>query len=279
MPRFAANVSLMYTEHGFLERFAAAKKDGFDAVECQFPYAFDKDQLAAKLRQHKLTLLLINAPPGNLEAGERGIACLADRVEEFRCSFLDQALPYAKALHCLSIHVMAGVIPGGTAPEDLGKLDATFRSNLAWAAARCAPFGIHILIEPINTRDIPRYFLNNQDHAHSIVESLGIANLHVQMDLYHVQIVEGDLATKLRTYLSGGRKSRVRHLQIAGVPSRQEPDHGEVNFPFLFDLIDELGYDGYIGCEYKPRAGTSEGLSWMRNYNNNKSISNNNAKL
>jgi hydroxypyruvate isomerase len=258
MPRFAANLSMMYTEHAFLDRFAAAAADGFRAVEYLFPYAQEQRELQERLAEQGLQQVLFNAPPGHWEAGERGLACLPGREEEFRRAFLDQALPYAQALACPRVHVMAGIAPAGI---ERPTLQATYLANLAWAAAQAAPAGIDVLIEPINPRDIPGYFLNRQDEAHAIVEQLGASNLKVQMDLYHCQIVEGDVAMKLRRYLPTGR---VAHLQIAGVPERQEPDVGELNYAYLFDLIDQLGFEGHVGCEYRPRGATSAGLGWLK---------------
>ncbi len=256
MPRFAANLSMLYTEHAFLDRFAAAAADGFDAVEYLFPYAWPAAQLSAHLRAHGLRQVLFNAPPGDWDAGERGIACLPGRTDEFRRGFLDQALPYAQALHCPRIHVMAGLVPPGTATEGLR---AIYLSNLAWAARLAAREGVEVLIEPINQRDMPGYYLTHQAQAHAIVQEVGEPNLKVQMDLYHCQITEGDVAMKLRTYLAAGR---VGHLQIAGVPERHEPDRGELHHAYLFELLDELGWTEPIGCEYRPRAGTSAGLGW-----------------
>ena len=264
MPRFAANLSMMYAEHDFVDRFAAAAADGFDAVEYLFPYAFDRAELAARLRDHGLAQALFNAPPGDFDRGERGLACLPRRQDEFRRGFVEQALPYALALGCTRVHVMAGLAP---ATADRTALRAQYEANLAWAAEQAAPAGVDVLIEPINTRDIPGYFLNRQDKAHRIVESIGAPNLKVQMDLYHSQIVEGDLAMKLREYLPGGR---VGHIQIAGVPERHEPDSGELNYPYLFEQIDALGYAGFVGCEYRPRAGTSAGLDWLRRWRANR---------
>ncbi len=260
MPRFAANLSMMYTEHAFLDRFAAAAADGFAAVEYLFPYAFEPAALTQRLADHGLQQVLFNAPPGDWDAGERGITCLPGREAEFRRGFVEQALPYAQALRCPRVHVMAGLAPAGA---DRAGLRATYAANLAWAAAQAAPLAIDVLIEPINTRDIPGYLLNRQDDAHALVQQVGAPNLKVQMDLYHCQIVEGDLAVKLRRYLPGGR---VGHLQIAGVPERHEPDIGELHHPTLLALIDELGYDGHVGCEYRPHAGTSAGLGWFQPY-------------
>jgi hydroxypyruvate isomerase len=257
MPRFAANLSMMYAEHGFLDRFAAAAADGFDAVEFLFPYAHGRSELAGLLADHGLVQVLFNAPPGDWDAGERGFACLPGREAQFRAG-VDLALEFARSLKCPRIHVMAGLAPAGS---DRAALRATYVANLAWAARQAA--GVDLLIEPINTRDIPGFFLNRQDEAHAIVQEVGAPNLKVQMDLYHCQIVEGDLAMKIRQYLPTGN---VAHIQIAGVPERHEPDVGELNYPYLFALIDSLGYTGHIGAEYRPRAGTSAGLSWFQPY-------------
>ena len=264
MPRFAANLSMLYPEHDFLDRFTAAAADGFEAVEYLFPYAYEPAVIAARLADHGLRQVLFNAPPGDWDAGERGVACLPGREDDFRRG-MDDALRFADALACPRIHVMAGLAPDGA---DRALLQATYASNLAWAAQ--AAGGRDVLIEPINTRDIPRFFLNRQDEAHRIVQAVGAANLKVQMDLYHCQIVEGDVAMKLREYLPTGR---VGHLQIAGVPQRHEPDLGELNYGYLLDVIDEVsaacGWDGWVGCEYRPRlgtqvGGTTTGLGWMR---------------
>jgi hydroxypyruvate isomerase len=258
MPRFAANLTMMYTEHAFLDRFDAAADDGFDAIEFAFPYEYARAEVAARLAARGLRQVLMNAPPGDARAGGRGIACLPARRDEFRRGILEQALPYALALKCPRLHVMAGVMPYDT---QRAALRETFVANLAWAAREAGSVGIDVLIEPINKRDVPGYLLNRQDDAHEIVQEIGAPNLKVQMDLYHCQIVEGDVAMKLRKYLMGGS---VGHLQIAGVPDRHEPDIGELHHPYLFDLIDSLGYEGHIGCEYRPRGRTSAGLGWLR---------------
>lgn len=262
MPRFAANLSMLYPEHDFLDRFAAAAADGFTAVEYLFPYAWPAAELVARLRAHGLQQVLFNAAPGDWDAGERGLACLPGREAEFRGALL-KALDYAEVLACPRLHVMAGLAPEGV---ERARLQATYEANLAWAAAEAAKAGRDVLIEPINTRDIPRFFLNRQDEAHRTVLAVGAPNLKVQMDLYHCQIVEGDVATKLRQHLPGGR---VGHLQIAGVPMRHEPDLGELNHGYLFDVIDETGWVGWVGCEYRPArgtapGGTSAGLGWWR---------------
>lgn len=260
MPRFAANLSMLYAEHAFVDRFAAAARDGFTAVEYLFPYACATGELADRLAGNGLQQVLFNAPPGDWEAGERGLACHPDREDEFRRGF-DQALAYAEALNCPRIHVMAGIAPAGL---DRALLLDTYRSRLAWAAEQARPSGRDVLIEPINPRDIPGFFLQRQDEAHRVVQDVGAPNLKVQMDLYHCQVVEGDVAMKIRQYLPTGR---VGHFQIAGVPQRHEPDLGELHHPYLFDVIDEVaaacGWQGWVGCEYRPRAGTSAGLGWL----------------
>ena len=274
MPQFAANLSMMYPELPFLDRFEAAAKDGFTAVEYLFPYAFPAVELAARLKANNLQQVLFNAPPGGTDAASidaawasntRGTASIPGREAEFRTG-VQMALAYADALSCPRIHLMAGLI--GDGQTRISNLP-TYIANLKWAAAEVAQAGRDVLIEPINTRDIPGFFLNRQDHAHEIIQAVGAPNLKVQMDLYHCQIVEGDVAMKIRQYLPTGR---VGHFQIAGVPERHEPDIGEINYPYLFDVIDEVsqacGWQGWIGCEYKPRlggqpGGTSAGLGWL----------------
>lgn len=260
MPRFAANLSLMYTEHAFLDRFAAAAADGFRAVECQFPYAVAAAEMAQRLTDRGLEQVLLNAPPGRAEAGERGIACLPGREDEFRRGFVEQALAYAQATRCPRVHVMAGTVAPGASRQ---ALRATLLKNLEWAAKQAASAGVTVLLEPLNARDAPDYFYQRQADAHAVVAEVGAPNLMVQMDLYHCQIAEGDVATKLRQYLPTGR---VGHLQIAGVPERHEPDLGELHHPYLFALIDSLGWGGWIGAEYRPRGATSAGLQWVRPY-------------
>jgi len=266
MPRFAANLSMLYNEHAFLDRFDAAAKDGFRAVEYLFPYQHAASALADRLADNGLQQVLFNAPPGDWDRGERGLACLPGREREFRSGLL-QALQYAQTLNCPRVHVMAGLAP----PEaDRQQLEHTYTANLAWAAEQAAASGREILIEPINSRDMPRFFLVRQDEAHRIVAAVGAPNLKVQMDLYHCQIVEGDAAMKIRHYLPTGN---VGHLQIAGVPMRHEPDLGELHYPYLFDVIDEVAaschWQGWVGCEYRPARGiapnaTTAGLGWLR---------------
>ena len=262
MPRFAANLSLLYTELPFLDRFGAAAADGFAGVEYLFPYEFAVADIAQRLNAHGLQQVLFNAPPGDWAAGERGLACLPGREAEF-ASGMEQALAYAAALQCPRIHVMAGVVPTDQTPQTVR---TTYVANLRLAARMTATANVALMIEPINTRDMPGYFLNRQADAHALLAEIGEPNVQVQMDLYHCQIMEGDLATRLRQYLP---TSRVGHLQIAGVPERFEPDVGEVHYPYLFDLIDQLGWRGWIGCEYRPArgavaGGTSAGLGWLR---------------
>ena len=257
MPRFAANLSMMYTEVPFLDRFAAAAADGFEAVEYLFPYEHEPAEIAARLKAHGLTQALFNLPPGDWAAGDRGMACHPGREAEFAAS-VEQALPYAQATGCRRLHAMAGLLPAGA---DVQQARASYVANLRKAAARLAPHGITLLIEPINTRDMPGYFLNWQQQAHDILAEVGAPNLKVQMDFYHCQIMEGDLVRRLQRHFAG-----VGHVQIAGVPDRHEPDRGEVRFEAMFEALDALGYDGWIGCEYRPAGATSAGLGWLRPY-------------
>jgi hydroxypyruvate isomerase len=262
MPRFAANLTTMYTEHNFLDRFAAAARDGFTAVEYMFPYDYPAGVLAALLKEHGLSQVLFNAPAGDWRAGERGLTCLPGRGPEFRDGFL-RALDYAKALACPRIHTMIGIAPPGA---ERAQLRDTCVANLAWAAALAEPEGIDVLIEPIAQRNMPGFFLNRQDEGHDLAAETGRPNVKILMDLFHCQVAEGDLTIRIRKYLQNPRQTRIGHFQIAGVPDRHEPDSGEVNYGYLFDLIDELGFEGWIGCEYIPRAGTSEGLDWLRKW-------------
>jgi hydroxypyruvate isomerase len=254
VPRFAANLTMMFNEVPFLERFAAAAQAGFEAVEFLFPYDYPAAEIAHQLNANRLRNVLFNMPPGEFAAGERGIASLPGREEEFRAG-VAQAIAYATEFGTPHLHVMAGLLPDGA---DRAVHRAVYIDNLRYAAAETGKHGITLLIEPINTRDIPRYLLNTQADAHAIREQVGASNLKVQMDFYHVQIMEGDIAMKVRRYLP-----HIGHIQIAGVPERNEPDTGEVNYAYLFRLLDELGYDGWLGCEYRPAKGTREGLGWM----------------
>ncbi len=255
MPKFAANLSMLFTEQAFLDRFAAAAEAGFEGVEYLFPYDHPAEALAERLREHGLVQVLHNLPAGDWAAGERGIAILPARVEEFRAG-VDQAIAYARALGCPQVNCLAGIAPQGADPAEL---EATFVANLAYAADKLAAAGIKLLIEPINTRDIPGFYLTRTRQALDLIDKVGAANLFVQYDVYHMQIMEGDLAPTL-----SAQRARIAHIQIADTPGRHEPGTGEINFPFLFAHLDRLGYPGWIGCEYKPAAGTEAGLGWLR---------------
>lgn len=259
MLRFAANLTMMYTEYPFLQRFAAAAEDGFTGVEYLGPYQYPAEMLVSLLSRYGLKQVLFNTPAGDWEAGMRGMACLPGREEEFRGGMIS-ALDYAGALGCGRVHVMSGIPVDGADPAELR---AVYLRNLRWAAERAEAAGVLLLLEAINGRDMPGYFLSRQEAAHGVVEEVGSPALAVQMDLYHCQVSEGDLAMRLRRYL-GVDGGRVGHVQVAGVPDRGEPDVGEVEFRYLFQLMDELGYAGWVGCEYRPRAGTSAGLGWLR---------------
>ena len=255
MPKLAANLTMMYGEHAFPQRFAAAARDGFRGVEYLFPYDHPAIELRSWLDAAGLEQALFNAPPGDWAKGERGLASLPGREDEFRRS-VDKALEYARVLGNQRVHVMAGLIGPD---DDRARHRDVYVRNLAHAASEAASAGIMIVIEPINTRDIPGFFLNRQDEAHAIRTEVGAPNLRVQMDLYHCQIVEGDLAMKMRQHIAG-----IGHVQIAGVPERHEPDVGELNYPYLLALLDELAYEGWVGCEYRPKADTSAGLGWAK---------------
>jgi hydroxypyruvate isomerase len=258
MPRFAANLTMMFTEVPFPERFAAAAKAGFKAVEFLFPYDHPPEEVAGWLKENRLENALFNLPPGDWAAGERGLASLPGREEEFRAG-VTRGLEYALALGTPRVHAMAGLLP---ADADRAAHRETYIANLRHAARELARHGRTLLIEPINTRDMPGYFLSLQAEAHAIREAVGEPNLLVQMDLYHAQIMEGDLATKLKKHFAG-----IGHIQIAGVPERHEPDEGELNYPYLVRLLDELGYAGWVGCEYRPRGRTEDGLGWLKTLN------------
>ena len=257
MPKFAANLSFIFHEVGFLDRFAAAAACGFKAVEYLAPYDYPPAAIAEQLNRHGLEQALFNMPPGDWAAGERGIGALPGREQEFRDG-VERALVYAKATSCRILHAMAGILPPG---PDRAEAERTYVANLRLAAERLAAEGVTVVIEPINTRDIPGYFLNTTTQAMSVIERVGHPNLKLQLDLYHVQIMEGDLAHRIRA-LAG----HYPHVQIAGNPGRHEPDIGEINYPFLFDLLDELGYSGWIGCEYRPQSETKAGLGWAKRY-------------
>lgn len=254
MPRFAANLSMLFNDVPFLERFGRAAAAGFKGVEYLFPYEYTPAELAERLQTHGLAQVLFNLPPGDFAAGERGLAALPGRESEFRES-VDRAIEYARALGCPRLHAMAGLV---TDESQRPRMRETYLENLRYAARRLAEHGLTLLIEPINTRSIPGYFINRQAEAHAILAEVGEPNLRVQLDFFHAQIMEGDLTATFKRFQAG-----VGHIQIAGVPDRHEPDTGEVNYPYLFRLLDEAGYDGWIGCEYNPRGLTEDGLGWF----------------
>lgn len=259
MPLFAANLSMMYEEVPFLERFARAAADGFIGVEFLFPYDYTANELKSLLDRNGLKQVLFNAPPGDWAAGERGIASLPGREEEFIQS-IEKALHYAKILNCRTVHVMAG---NRVPLMERNRQFSVFRSNLIKAADMALQQSITLVLEPINVRNMPQYLLNTQDEGQTLVAEIGLENIAVQFDMYHCQITEGDLTTRLQRDLP-----RIGHIQIAGVPDRHEPDKGEVNYPWLFNMLDDMGYEGWIGCEYIPAKGTSEGLGWFQPWKN-----------
>jgi hydroxypyruvate isomerase len=254
MPKFAANLTMLFNEVPFLDRFAAAAKAGFDAVEFLFPYPYAADDLAARLREHKLKLVLHNLPAGNWEAGERGIACLPERVAEFRDG-VGRAIDYAKALGVSQLNCLVGIRPREL---DAGKARETIIDNLRFAANTLKPEGIRLLVEPCNSYDIPGFALNRSRETLDVIDAVGSDNLLLQYDIYHMQRMEGELAATIRANLP-----RIGHVQLADNPGRNEPGTGEIHYPFLFDLLDSLGYAGYVGCEYKPRTNTVDGLGWL----------------
>ena len=255
MPKLAANLSMMFNEVGFLERFSAAAGAGFKAVEYLFPYDYDKSVLSGKLAEHGLTQVLHNLPAGDWLAGERGIACHPQRIAEFEDG-VGKAIEYAAALGCSQVNCLAGIRPAGCDPLEAR---ATFIRNLQHAAPRFKRAGIRLLIEAINTRDIPGFFLTTTAQALDIIKAAACENLYVQYDIYHMQIMEGDLAPTLERNLAS-----IAHIQLADTPGRHEPGSGEINYPFLLAHIDRIGYQGWIGCEYKPAGLTADGLGWAK---------------
>jgi len=254
MPRFAANLTMLFNELPFLDRFEAAYEAGFKGVEYLFPYAFEKEALAERLQQYGLTQVLHNLPAGDWDKGERGIAVLPGREAEFR-EGVARAIDYAKALNCRQVNCLVGIAPAGI---DAGTLRRTVIENLRYAATQLKQAGIKLLIEPINTYDIPGFYLNTTAQALDLIESVGADNLFVQYDVYHAQRTEGELAKTVERNLA-----RIAHIQVADNPGRNEPGTGEINYPFLFKYLDRIGYDGWIGCEYKPAADTRAGLDWI----------------
>ena len=257
MPKLAANLSLLFTEHGFLQRFDAASKAGFRYVEYQFPYEFDKDAIAQRARDAGVEVVLHNIPSGDPARGARGIACLPERKTEFRDG-VARAIEYAIAAGCPRLNCLAGVPPKGAEP---GRFHATFVENVAFASRELAKAGLSLMIEPINTRTVPGFFLNGSAQAVAVLDEAGAANAHLQYDLFHMQIMEGDLAKTIERLLP-----RIGHMQIADVPDRHEPGSGEINFTYMLSHIDRLGYKGAIGCEYNPAGDTLSGLAWAAPY-------------
>jgi len=255
MPRFAANLTMMFNEVPFLDRFDAAAKAGFTAVEFLFPYDHPADAIGERLRRNNLTQALFNLPPGNWDAGEKGFAALPDRFGDLQDS-VRTALPYAQATGVKRLHLMAGMANR----SDRLAVEAFYKS-VAWAAEFFAPHGLDVVIEPINPRNVPGYFLNDFDFARDLIRELQIPNLKLQFDIYHCQIIHGDVTMRLREMMP-----IIGHIQIAGVPERHEPDLGELNYPYLLDLIDSLGYKGWVGCEYTPAGDTLAGLAWREKY-------------
>jgi len=255
MPRFAANLTMMFNEVPFLDRFDAAARAGFTAVEFLFPYDHPAEAIGERLHRNGLTQALFNLPPGNWDAGEKGFAALPARFADLQQS-LRTALPYALATGVKRVHLMAGMASRGEPKA----VDA-FRKSVAAAAEFFAPHGLDVVIEPINPRNVPGYFLNDFTFARDLIVQAGIPNLKLQFDIYHCQIIHGDVTMRLREMMPS-----IGHIQIASIPSRNEPDGEELNYPFLFDELDRLGYGGFVGCEYNPRGKTSDGLGWFKPY-------------
>ena len=257
MPRFAANLTMMFNEVDFLDRFDEAASAGFGGVEYLFPYDYPKEELADRLRRNGLTQVLHNLPAGDWDAGDRGNACDPARVGEFQDG-VGQAIDYATALGCAQLNCLAGVAPAGVEGDALRE---TFVSNLRFAASELERAGIRLLVEPINTLDITGFYLTGTAQARSIIEEVGSGNLGLQYDVYHMQIMEGDLARTIEANLDA-----IGHVQIADNPGRNEPGTGEINYPFLFEFLDRVGYEGWIGCEYRPLETTESGLGWITPY-------------
>lgn len=257
MAKFAANLSMLFTEVDFLERFDAAAQAGFSGVEYLFPYAFDAEQIKQKLEQNNLTQVLFNLPAGDWDAGDRGIACDPSRIEEFQ-SGVALAIQYAKVLGNTQVNCLAGITPAGVSQQDA---NAAFVINLRYAAQALQEAGLRLVIEAINTRDIPGFFLNTTEQAKAVIKEVGSDNLFIQYDIYHMQIMEGDLAPTMSANIG-----QIAHVQLADNPGRHEPGTGEINYPFVLKHLDELGYQGWVGCEYKPKTTTTEGLDWLNLY-------------
>lgn len=254
MPRFAANLTMLFTELPFLDRFDAAARAGFQAVEFLFPYAFEANDIKARLDANGLQLVLHNLPAGDWDAGERGIACHPDRVEEFRAG-VERAIAYAQTLGVKQLNCLVGKAPAGV-PDSV--LRETLVANLRHAAARLKAAGLRLLVEPINNYDIPGFYLSRTQQALDLLDEVGADNAFVQYDIYHAQRTEGELAATLQKHLA-----RIGHVQLADNPGRNEPGTGEINYAFLFRHLDRIGYDGWVGCEYKPASTTEAGLGWL----------------
>jgi hydroxypyruvate isomerase len=257
MPKFAANLTMLFNEVDFLDRFKAAAEAGFRGVEYLFPYAYPKEQLVELLSLNGLTQVLHNLPAGDWAGGERGIAVLPDRIGEFQDG-VGKAIEYATALGCKQVNCLSGIAPAGV---DADKLRETFVSNIRFAAQQLQNHGIKLLVEAINTFDIPGFYVSRTQQTLDLIDAAGTENIFVQYDIYHMQRMEGELAATIKKNLP-----RIAHMQLADNPARNEPGTGEINYPFLFDYIDKLGYDGWIGCEYKPAAKTTDGLGWVKPY-------------
>jgi hydroxypyruvate isomerase len=255
MPRFAANLTMMFTEVPFLDRFAAAAEAGFTAVEFLFPYDHPAEEIGRRLHGNGLTQALFNLPPGDWNAGEKGFAALPARFDDLKKS-LETALPYAQATGVKRVHLMAGI-----AERSDAKAIEAFYKSVAWAAEFFAPHNLDVVLEPINSRNVPGYFLDDFGFARDLIRELKMANLKLQFDIYHCQIIHGDVTTRLREMMD-----IIGHIQIASIPSRNEPDGEELNYPFLFGELDRLGYRGFVGCEYNPRGRTEDGLGWFDQY-------------
>ncbi|BDT75302.1 hydroxypyruvate isomerase [Polynucleobacter sp. KF022] len=258
MPQFAANLTMLFNEHSFMDRFEKAAESGFKAVEFLFPYAYKAGEIRQKLDQNNLRLVLHNLPAGDWDEGERGIACLPDRMDEFKAS-VAKAIEYAKVLGVGQLNCLAGKAPAGLSQE---LLQATLIANLRYAAAELKKVNIKLLIEPINTFDIPGFYLSKTQQALEILNEVGVDNVYIQYDIYHAQRMEGELSKTLEKNIS-----RIAHIQLADNPGRHEPGTGEINYAYLFKLIDRIGYQGWIGCEYKPATQTQSGLDWIKSLN------------
>ncbi|MCB1755062.1 MAG: hydroxypyruvate isomerase [Gammaproteobacteria bacterium] len=260
MVKLCANLSMLYNEINFLDRFEAAAKAGFRGVEFQFPYDVDKQQIADRLAANGLTQVLHNLPAGDWSAGERGLAVLPDRVGEFQES-VGTAIDYAMAFGCRQLNCLAGIAPPAA---DADKLRETLVNNLRFAADQLAGAGISLLVEAINTRDMPGFYLNGTQQTLALIDAVERDNIFLQYDIYHMQVMEGDLAMTMQKHLP-----RIGHIQLADNPGRHEPGSGEIHYPFLLDMLDNSGYTGWIGCEYRPQAGTDQGLAWASRYLSN----------